>query len=264
MTGWRLELREPATLPLDLSPLLPDAVIGRDEREVAAILLQHGNRQSPLGELFSLTSDTGLTLAGTTGACHGIGTGMASGTLRVEGDVGLRLGLGMTGGTIEVGGSAGALAGSGMKDGVIRVAGGVGDMAGGALPGDMAGMRGGALLVGGDAGDRVGDRMRRGLIAIAGRAGSFTASRMIGGTIIAAGSGEQVGYGMRRGTVVLGAVPPSILCTFADNGSLPLPWLRLLAAELDRLGRGFAPAVAYRRLTGCASAGGAGEILIAA
>jgi formylmethanofuran dehydrogenase subunit C len=122
------------------------------------------------------------------------------------------------------------------------------------------------VLIGGDAGDRVGDRMRRGLIAVAGGLGDFAASRMIGGTIMALrGCGADPGYAMRRGTLLLGARPPELPPTFADNGRHALPWLRLLARELAELAPGLhPPGERVERWTGCASVGGMGEILIAA
>jgi formylmethanofuran dehydrogenase subunit C len=153
-----------------------------------------------------------------------------------------------------------------MKGGVIHVSAQAGAFLGAALPGDRHGMTGGAVLVGGDAGDRVGDRMRRGLIAVAGRLGDFAASRMIGGTILGTqGCGADPGYAMRRGTLLLGARPPELLPTFADNGRHALPWLRLLARELADLAPGLhPPGERVERWTGCASMGGMGEILIAA
>ena len=129
----------------------------------------------------------------------------------------------------------------------------------------MHGMAGGALLVGGDAGDRLGDRMRRGLIAVRGTAGDFAAQRMIGGTI-------SLGDGVRRlgrlrhapRHLVLTEPPASGLPTFADNGTHDLPWLRLLERQLAGTGLGRAPGPArrVRRLTGCVTVGGKGEILL--
>ena len=146
------------------------------------------------------------------------------------------------------------------------MAGDVGDLAGAALAGGRFGMKGGALLVGGRLGDRAGDRMRRGLIAAAQGAGMFLGSRMIAGTIVVGGTcGPDPGYAMRRGTLLLAAEPSALLATFADAGRHDLPWLRLLGRYLESVGHiGLLHGTRARRLTGCLSAGGKGEILIAA
>ena len=267
MSGWHLTLLEPTCLPLELSPLLPETLADLSEREVAAISLQHGNRKLPTGELFRVWQRAdGLVLEATTGACDRIGAGMQTGQLQVEGDAGAYTGLGMVGGTLEVAGSVGLFAASGMREGRLEVAGDAGDFLGAALPGDMAGMRGGAVRVRGSVGDRLGDRMRRGLIVVEGGAGGCAASRMIGGTlVIVGGCGERAGYGMRRGTVVVGDPAPQPLCTFADNGVVPLPWLAILRRHLSALGwPADLPAEPLRRLTGCASEGGLGELLVTA
>lgn len=267
MSGWRLSLREPTRLPLDLAPLLPERLAGLAEREVAAIPLRHGNRAVAAGELFALApAGDGLLLEGTTAACDRIGRDMTGGSLRVEGDCGAFAGQDMTGGELVVGGNVGRFAATGMAGGVVRVRGDAGDCLAGALPGERFGQRGGSVLVEGDAGDRVGDRMRRGVVVVGGGAGAQAASRMIGGTVVVRGGcGAEPGYAMRRGTLVLASPPARALATFADNGVGVQPWTALLARHLASVGwRGAAPGPRLRRLTGCASAGGAGEILIEA
>ncbi len=54
MTALTLVMRGPPPRPLDLSPLLPERLSGRSEREIARLPLRHGNRTIPLGELFGI------------------------------------------------------------------------------------------------------------------------------------------------------------------------------------------------------------------
>ena len=254
-------------LPVDASPLLPARLAGRGAAELERLPLRVGNRDLPLGELARVEpgGTDRLVIEGAFPSLDGLGRGMAAGHLRVEGDAGAYLAQGMTGGTVELDGSAGLFAAAGLRGGVVRIGGDAGAFLGAALPGERHGMRGGSVVVAGDVGDRAGDRMRRGLI-VAGSLGDFAASRMIGGTIVArAGCGADPGYAMRRGTLLLGRAPDTLPATFADNGVHELPWLALLGRELDRLAPGFGLTVGrVARWTGCASAGGRGEILEAA
>jgi formylmethanofuran dehydrogenase subunit C len=264
----RLRFRESTPLPVDVSPLVPARLAGRPTAELERLPVRVGNRELPLAELAEVTAGEADTLAieAAFPSLDRLGRGMMGGRLEVYGDVGAYLGQDMSGGRIELFGSAGAYAAAGMRGGVLHVTADAGPFLGAALPGDRFGMTGGAVVVGGDAGDRVGDRMRRGLIAVAGTLGDFAASRMIGGTVLAVhGCGADPGYAMRRGTLLLGRRPTGLLPTFADNGVNALPWLRLLARELEGLAPGL-PSLGERveRWTGCASVGGKGEILIAA
>jgi formylmethanofuran dehydrogenase subunit C len=267
MSAVRLRFRDETRLPVDASPLLPSALAGRSEAELAALELRVGNRAVPLGELAEIEAgdaDT-LVIEAAFPGLDRLGRGMTGGGLEIYGDVGAYLGQDMRGGRIELFGSAGPFAAAGMAGGLVHVTANAGDHLGGALPGDPHGMTGGTVLVGGNAGDRVGDRMRRGLIAVAGHLGDLPASRLIGGTIVARkGCGRDPGYAMRRGTLLLGRAPESLPATFADNGTHTLPWLALLARHLEALTPSIAlPGERVTRWTGCASTGGKGEILVA-
>jgi formylmethanofuran dehydrogenase subunit C len=268
MSAVRLRFREATPLPVDASALVPTALAGLAEAELARVPLRVGSRLMPLGEFAELepgSADT-LVIEAAFPSLDRLGRGMAGGRIEVYGDVGAYLGQDMTGGRIELFGSAGPFAAAGMTGGVLHVTAHVGPHLGAALPGDAFGMSGGAVLVGGDAGERAGDRMSRGLVAVAGRLGDYAASRMIGGTLLALhGCGRDPGHGMRRGTLILGRDPDTVSPTFADNGAHELPWLALLARELERLSPSIAlPAHRFQRWTGCASTGGRGEILVSA
>lgn len=267
MTAVRVRFRGSTPLPVDASALVPAVLAGRPAAELERLGLRVGNRELPLAELAEVTPgdlDT-LVVEGGFASLDRLGRGMAGGRLAIEGDAGAYLGQDMAGGRIELSGSAGPCAAAGMAGGSIRVGAHAGAFLGAALPGDRHGMAGGAVVVGGDAGDRAGDRMRRGLIAVAGAVGGFAASRMIGGTVLALrGCGPHAGYAMRRGTLLLAKPPAELLPTFDLNGAHDLTWLRLLARELAELAPGLPfPGGRVERWTGCASARGKGEILVA-
>jgi formylmethanofuran dehydrogenase subunit C len=261
-------LREPQGLPVEASALQPERLTGLGEREMAALPLQVGNRQVPVGELFDIVmgDPSTLVIEGDGRRLQRLGAGMTGGRILVEGDAGYRLGEAMAGGEIAVEGSVGDLCAAAMQGGVIRVRGDAGDRAANALPGERQGMKGGALIVDGRIGERACDRMRRGLVLAGGGAGYGLASRIIGGTVVVLGPcAEEPGFAMRRGTVLLAREPERLLATFEDNGAHELPWLALLARYVASLGwAGSIPGPRVRRFTGCASTGGLGEILVAA
>ena len=110
----------------------------------------------PLGELFDVvgTGDDHLFVAGDLRSIDGIGHGMATGQIVVDGSCGDHLGAGMSGGEIIVDGDVGAWAGAEMRGGHLTIRGDAGDRLGGAYPGTRAGMSGGEIVITGDAGRR--------------------------------------------------------------------------------------------------------------
>lgn len=264
MSGLRLRLKSAPSGRLDLSCLHPAALTAESASSVARMPFEGGT----LGDLFEVSviaDDATLVLAGTTGSCDGIGDGLRSGTLVVEGDVGHYAGRFMRGGRLDIRGSAGDYLGAGMKGGLITVAGSAGSHAGGQLPGQKFGMAGGVIRVGGDIGDRAGDRMRRGTIIVKGRTGAAAGSRMAGGTIWSEGGfGPSAGPLMRRGTLI-GPRAEQMLATFVDCGEQDMVFLRLISRYVaDELGA-LAPAplpARVRRYAGDMATIGRGELLL--
>ncbi|WP_088281269.1 formylmethanofuran dehydrogenase subunit C [Ideonella sp. A 288] len=268
MSGWRLILRQPPALRLDLTGLTPTALAALTAADVERLPIGHGNRTLPLGEFFSLQpgADDTLRLEGDLSCCDRVGWQMAGGQLVVDGSVGHYAGAGMTSGTLHVRGHAGLLAACEMAGGRLTVDGDVGDFAASTLPGSMDGMRGGTLVVAGNAGARFGDRMRRGTAVVFGHAGDFLASRMVAGTIALGGTaGAHLGYGMRRGSLVLASdgppmpPPPTFVPAVADA----LVFWQLLSRDLARHGGPFAqlPKRRIERHLGDLAAGGKGELI---
>lgn len=267
MTACTLRLREPPALPLDLSPLLPEAVRGRSETEIAAVPLRYGNRAVPTGELFAIRSGSGengvLVLEGTNRLCDRIGVGLTGGTIRVVGDAGIELGLGMRSGRIEVEGHAGALAGAEASGGLVHIRGDAGERLAGALPGS-GGASGITVLVEGRCGSLAGEAMRRGLLILLGGCGDHPGFALRGGTVIVRGPyGDRPGGAMRRGSLILldGSADPGP--TFADTGIHELLWLAVLRRHLAELGLlDLLPSQRARRLVGDLADLGKGELLL--
>lgn len=263
-----LTLRELPQQRLDLSALVPDKLKLLSLQQIALLPLWLGNRQYALADLFAIDGDnTGrLAFKNTCDRLDGIGAGMQSGSIHVEGDAGAYLGQGMRGGEIQVGGRCGIFAGAEMHGGRIIIDGDAGDFAGAARDGERLGMRGGLILVRGSAGARLGDRQRRGVILVEGNVGAYCASRMIAGTIgVLGNAAEYAGCNMRRGTLLLRHLPQSLPATFNDNGEHDLHFLTLLLQSFRTLDSRFAgvqPFTRVQRFVGDRACGGLGEILV--
>lgn len=226
--------RDAPSLPLEADALTPDAVLGRSEREVAALPVRVGNAAAELGELFRVTGEGSeeVRIEGDVARVSGIGTGMTRGRLVIEGRAGPHTGARMRGGELVVGGDAGDYSGAEMAGGVLRIGGDAGDHVGAAYPGARRGMTNGAILVEGNAGRSLGATLRRGTIAVRGAAGDDAGFGMIAGTLVLLGdAGRRPGAGMKRGTIVAGrAAEP--LPTFRYAGTYRPIFLALLLRAL--------------------------------
>lgn len=270
MAAPRFRLRAEPDQRLDVAPLVPDRLAGLSQEEVERLPLGMARTPVLVGDAFRVTMGGGeeVVIEGGSALLDGVGEGMASGTLVLEGDAGLRAGRGMRGGRLELRGNAGHWAASGMQGGAITIAGDCGDFLGGPLAGEVEGMAGGSVLVRGAAGARAGDRLRRGLVVVEGRAGDLAGSRMIAGTIVVCGeAGALAGSLMRRGTVLLGvssarSLPPTFVAVErAEGGVFPA----LLARTLRPLSPDAAALAAgpAHRFAGDMASLGKGEILLA-
>lgn len=268
----RLVYNAETTIPVELDGLLPERVKGMPASDVAHLPVFWGNRQVPLGELFSVSGDTEnehFDFEGDLAGVHRIGAAMTRGCIRIHGNAGRHVGCEMTGGRIEVVGGAGDWLGAEMHGGEIHVRGNAADCVGAAYRGSAKGMTGGVIVVDGDAGDEVGAAMRRGAIAVGGSAGRMVGVNMLAGTIVAAsGCGAQPGTNMRRGTIVLARMPsPEMPPTFVHACRYRPAFLPLIFQSLNRCGFPPAPALAnaeYDLFSGDMLELGRGEILVRA
>ena len=240
------------TLPIEVSGICPDRLVGQSLSEIKKLTIGFGNRDIPLSEMFDVSGalqtegddEPTIRWTGNLTSVHWLGSGMKSGRMVVEASVGRHLGSQMSGGTIEVTGNVSDHAGAEMKGGTIRIAGNTGDLAGANYPGSKYGMNHGQIFISGDAGKGIGQKMRRGTIVIGGDCGPLVGWDMLAGTIIVLGRCEgDVGINMSRGTLVIAGatqsesmVPPTFSRGITDT--VPLfrlmsNWLKQLAPEFD-------------------------------
>lgn len=181
-----------------------------DSAAAASITFTVGRVQVPLQALAIIEKSTeqagSIRFIGDFSRWDGLGFGMKSGQLIIEGDTGARTAAELAGGSVQIHGNCGAWAGAAMSGGRMVVNGDTGDWLGANWPGELRGMTGGEIFVHGRSGHHVGVRMRRGTIAVAGPVGEGVGRGMIAGSILLAGSTQGiVGQGMKRGTIVLGS-----------------------------------------------------------
>jgi formylmethanofuran dehydrogenase subunit C len=233
-----LTLREAPAAPVRTAGLCPDRLAGLSRSEIERLALWHGNRRAAVGDLFAVSGDAGddVRIEGDLARVAGIGAGMASGRLTVDGRAGAHTGGGMTGGELEVSGDAGDWAGAEMQGGRLVVRGAAGRRLGGAYAGSRAGMTGGEIIVHGDAGDEAGAALRRGLIAVAGRAGAAAGLSALAGTLVVLGAlGPNAGAGMRRASIACMS-EPALLPSYAKASTYRPLFLRLMLRRLCELG----------------------------
>ncbi len=267
MTGVILTLRASLHGPVDASGLALDRFGECDANAIARLEVRAGRALVTLGDLFTIRGgrSTSVRFEGSLGDVHGLGAGLSTGELIIDGDCGDRVGAGMTGGRISVVGNVGDDAGMSLHGGTLRISGDAGDRLGAAGPGARRGMSGGEIIVGGSVGNEAGMRARRGLIVIGGSTGGNLARDIIAGTVVVFGRvGDGPGRGSKRGSLVaMGGVevPPTyrLACTFRPT------FVRLLMTYLERqFGLQVGDQIMqgrYRRYCGDAGLPGKGEIL---
>lgn len=264
----RLTYISATTIPVEAECITPNTLAGKTAAEIAALPVQHGNAPAPLGEFFRVEGDAGdeqIIVEGDCSRVKLVGTGMTSGSLTIEGNVGMHVGAEMRGGTIEVKGNAADWAGAEMRGGTIRIRGDAGHLVGAGYRGSRMGMRGGSILIDGKAGNEVGSGMRRGLIAVRGDISDFAGASMIAGTLLLFGkSGVRTGAGMKRGTIAVFGEKPQLLPSFRFDCVYHPVFLRLYLRYLRDADFPIAEELiqgSYRRYSGDLVSLGKGEIL---
>lgn len=266
MSALTFSLKIESRQRIDLSPLTPDKLAGKQLADIARIELQCGNRKLLVGEAFEISGDNAsdIVIRNNSSKLDHIGSQMRSGRMTVLGNAGDYAGFEMHGGELVIQGNAEAFAAGSMSGGFMHIQGNAGDFLGGAIAGNRQGMKGGTVIVTGNAGDRVGDQMRRGLLLIEGNAGDYCGSRLIAGTIgVLGGLGLYTGYAMRRGTLLLKETP-ALHSTIVDCGLHTLPFLNLMFKSFGTFPTRFAQLEQnrVRRYAGDIANDGKGEILI--
>lgn len=254
---------------IDVSPLTPNNLEGKNITNIKNIKLRYGKENIKVKELFLVKGKNSnhIYIEKSCEKLTGIGNKMTKGLIEVKGNAGDFLGQGMKGGEIKVSGNVGSWIGNRMTNGQISINGNAGDYIGAGLPGDFFGMTNGLININGNVGDRVGDRMRRGIIVIHGKSGDYCGSRIHAGTIIILDRvGNHIGDGMRRGTIILAKKPKHILATFKNCGNLKMEFLRLLFTQLIHMNSDFKKFKKFtpiaHRYSGDLARNGKGEILV--
>lgn len=95
MSALTFTLKSQPQQRVDLSPLIPDALAGKPQVEIAALLLVTGNRKLRVDQLFDISGSTttDIIIAGSCQQLDYIGQGMKTGRITVNGDAGSYLGL---------------------------------------------------------------------------------------------------------------------------------------------------------------------------
>jgi formylmethanofuran dehydrogenase subunit C len=267
-TMLRLRYHGTSTIPVEAECITPNNLAGKTPAEIAALPVQHGNSQVPLGEFFTIQGDAGdgeIVVEGDCRRVKWLGAGMTTGRLTLHGDAGMHLGSEMNGGEIHLHGDASDWTGAEMRGGRIHVHGNAGNLVGAAYRGSRLGMRGGVILIDGAAGDEIGATMRRGLIAIGGACGDFAGVSMIAGSIFVLGPcGGRPGAGMKRGTIACLDGTPAPLPTFRYACTYQPVFLSIYLRQLQAWGFAVAEHFlrgSWRRWSGDLVAQGQGEIL---
>ncbi len=262
-----LESKIEGAIPVEAPCLRADMILGKTEKEIAAMTVLAGNHKTPLGELFTVRrkGDERVVVRGEIEHVKRIGQEMNGGTMIVEGDPGMHLGEKMTDGEIRVLGNLPDWCCCNMNGGLVQVKGNAGNMTAAALPGESRGMRGGMLTVSGDTGARTGDAMRRGLIAVGGNAGEFAGSRMVAGTIAVFGNlSRRAGGGMKRGSILAFGGIDEVLPSFSRACSYRPVFINIYLRRLESLGLPVTESFGrglFTRWTGDCTSLGKGEIL---
>lgn len=204
----------------------PDVFKDKTVTEIAALSVWEGNKQKTLGDLFKIEERTGdtpsMVINGDASEVRRVGSGMKSGEIVVNGNIGMHLGEKMTGGKITVNGDAGGWAGSDMKGGLIEIHGNAGDYLASPYRGSSTGMRGGSIIVDGKVGSDSGVFMRGGVIKIKGGAGPFLGFRMVDGAIyVQKECGTRVGACMTGGKIIVAGFLEEVMPTFTIDSVKP-------------------------------------------
>lgn len=254
-------------LSIDLRGVVPDRLSGLSLDAINRLPISADERPCSLGDVVRAEGDTHdgvIECRGDFSRVHHVGAGMASGTIRVTGNVGRHAGEQMKGGRLEVAGNSGDWLAVEMHGGEVVVDGSAGDNVGGALPGSDHGLRGGSVVVRGDVGQLAGQRMRRGIVAVGGSCGEAAAFEMRAGTVVVAGRvGRHAGLGMCRGSLVALSDRPAIPATFQRGRAWSPPFIGVLIQSLARSGFRpiFTPPARWRQWHGDLLTGCRGEIL---
>ena len=208
-------------LPIEAEMIIPMNFIGSRE-----LFVWEGNKKRRLEEVFTVRKEGNVNspenivviLRGDTSRIKRVGEYMSSGTITIEGDIGMHCGNFMRGGSIIIHGNADGWLGREMRGGSILCHGNAGDYCGSGYRGEKRGMRGGKIEVMGDAGDYLGEYLTGGEIHVHGNAGMFAGAEMRGGILRIDGDARTPAANMSKGTCIISGTVHEMLPTFEKTG----------------------------------------------
>lgn len=208
-------------LPIEAETIAPMNFIGSRE-----LFVFEGNKKRRLEDIFTIRKEGNVNspekilviMKGDTSRVKRVGEYMSSGSIVIEGNIGMHCGNFMRGGLIEIHGNADGWLGREMRGGRIICLGNAGDYCGSGYRGEKRGMRGGIIEIMGNAGDYSGEYLTGGEIHIHGDAGMFAGAEMRGGTLIIDGCARIPSANMKKGTCIIGGTVHEMLPSFEKIG----------------------------------------------
>lgn len=205
-------------LPVEAEGIVPENFIGNRD-----LFVYEGNKKRRLEDLFSIRKDGNVNspemvtvmLRGDTSRIKRVGEYMSSGTIIIEGDIGMHCGNFMRGGQIEIMGNADGWLGREMRGGSILCHGDAGNYCASGYRGEKRGMRGGTVEVMGNAGDYLAENLTGGEVHVHGNTGIFPGAEMRGGVLTIDGDARMPGANMIKGTCIVKGKVIDMLPTFS-------------------------------------------------
>jgi len=213
--------RDRPYLPIEAEEVIPENFIGNRN-----IMVYEGNKKRSLVDLCVVRKDGNvntpdkvtLILRGDWSRVKRVGEYMSSGTIIVEGNIGMHCGNFMRNGMIEIRGNADAWLGREMRGGMIVCQGNAGDYCGSGYRGEKRGMRGGTIEVMGDALEYAAEYLTGGSIIIHGNVGCFAGVEMRGGKLTIHGDATLPAANMVAGECIVHGTVLEMVPTFERVG----------------------------------------------
>lgn len=219
-------LRKKPFLPIEAESIIP-----RNFLKGTDLTVHEGNKERALSDIFwifvegtAVTPDkVEVVIKGDTARIKRVGEYMDTGTIRIEGDIGMHCGNFMSGGTIEILGNADGWLGREMRGGTILCHGNAGDYCASGYRGEKTGMRGGRVEVYGSAGDYCAEYLTGGEVHIHGSCGDMAGVEMKGGQLVIGGEATRPCGNMKDGSCMIFGAVHAMLPTFEKAGIQVLP-----------------------------------------
>jgi len=221
-----LTVKKTLQFPVMAECITPIVLQGKTVDEIAALEVWEGNKQKKLGDIFKVEQTAeetpSIVINGDASEVRRVGSGMKTGEIVINGNIGMHLGEKMAGGKITVNGNAGQWVGSEMKGGLIEIHGNAGDYLASPYRGSDSGMHGGKIIVDGNVGSDSAVFIKGGVIKIRGDSGPFLGFRMRDGAIhVEKKCATRVGASMTGGKIIVSGTLEEPMPTFTVDSIKP-------------------------------------------